>query len=64
MVNIAIILGFVLLIIYTIIFIEFLSAPDEDEFIEQNVYKQIAFLKSQPQTKNIKLQIQKLQQKL
>ena len=64
MINIAIILGLVLLVIYTIISIEFLSSTGEDEFIEQSVYKQIAYLKSQPQTKKVKLRIQKLQQKL
>lgn len=64
MVNIAIILGLVLLVIYTIIFIEFLRTRGEDDFFEQSAYEEIAFLKSQPQTKKIKLRIQKLQQKL
>lgn len=64
MVNIAIILGLVLLVIYTIIFIEFLDSTDEYEVVEESICEQIAFLKSQPQTKSIKLQIQKLQQKL
>ena len=64
MVNIAIILGLVLLVIYTIILIEFLDSTDEYEVVEESICEQIAFLKSQPQTKNVKLQIQKLQQKL
>ncbi len=55
MVNIAIILGFVLLVIWTIIIIEFVNAPSEEDFFEQSIYDEIAYLKSQPQTKKVKL---------
>jgi len=64
MVNIAIILGFVLLIIYAIILVEFINAPSEEDFFETSIQDEIAYLKSQPQTKKVKLRIQKLQQKL
>ena len=64
MVNIAIILGFVLLIIYAIILVEFINAPSEEDFFEASIQDEIDFLKSKPQTKKVKLRIQKLQQKL
>jgi hypothetical protein len=64
MVNIAIILGFILLIIWAIILVEFINAPSEEDFFEACIQDEIAYLKSQPQTKKVKLRIQKLQQKL
>ena len=64
MVNIAIILGLVLLVILTIIIIEFVNSPSEEDFFEQSIFEEIAYLKSQPQTKKVKLRIQKLQQQL
>ena len=64
MVNIAIILGLVLLVIWTIIIMEFVNAPSEEDFFDQSIKDEIAFLKSQPQTKKVKLRIQKLQQQL
>ena len=64
MVNIAIILGFVLLVIWTIIIMEFVNAPSEEDFFEQSIQDEIAYLKTQRQTKKVKLRIQKLQQQL
>ncbi len=64
MVNIAIILGFVLLVIWTIIVMEFVNAPSEEDFFEQSILDEIAYLKTQRQTKKVKLRIQKLQQEL
>ncbi len=64
MVNIAIILGFVLLVIWTMVIMEFVNAPSEQDWFESSIKDEIAFLKTQRQTKKVKLRIQKLQQKL
>ena len=64
MVNIAIILGFILLVIWTMIIMEYVNAPSEQDWFESSIQDEITYLKTQPQTKKVKLRIQKLQQKL
>ncbi len=60
MVKLIVLAVFVIFVIYTMIIMEFLNAPSEESIIQDEV----KYLKSLPQTKEVKLKIQKLQQQL
>ncbi len=60
MVKLIVLAVFVIFVIYTMIIMEFLNAPSEESII----LNEIRYLKSLPQTKEVKLKIQKLQQQL